>query len=1407
MKKIFSLFLSLLFVMGICFSAPVAVNVSAVNLSEIENSYMVPMDETVTKEVSSYTFCGEKGNLYFMINSKGFEETFYRVEIFSSPDYAKDTQVTGYASRYGEKGSVPFKLTWNFSEHPKGVYYGKCYTYVRSNGEEIIDDATIFEFTVELLENHNYENGESCKMCGYEIKNNFNYRFIGNEVAIEGYKGIETNVVIPEKLQGIAVTQILDNAFRGTNIKSITISDNVNAIGSHAFADCMYLEEINIGKGITEISNYAFAGCGSLKSVVIPGTVKTVGVGAFSYNEFLETVEMVDGTRAIRDSAFRNCYNLKSVVIPDTVVEFGSAIFEMSGAPVITYEVGTKAEEYVKENWMNGNPIPYSHEHKPDSEWLTEEEATCVDTGVTYRLCTLCGEIVERKMTPATGEHKFVNNTCIDCGKKKVTVKSLATPLVTASISAKGVIIKWDDVKNAEYYIVYRKTYNASTKKWSSWATFEKSYKGTSYTDASAELGEKYQYTVRAVAGTVRSSYKATPTVTYNLVPTVKIANDPKGIKVTWTTAANADGYTVYRSQYNAKTKKWSSWSNRGTAKANKTSWVDKSVTNNVQYKYTVRAVEGKFKSSYKASATTLYLITPTVKSSNTSTGIKVTWNKISNAKSYVIYRAQYNDDTAKWSSWKNLGTLKSSVTSYTDKNASSGIKYKYTVRAVNGKYKSAYVASADLIYLSMPTVKSSNASTGVKVSWSAVEGATQYEVYRSSYNAKTQKWSNWGKFKTINDGEVSCVDTAAKSGTNYKYTVRAVNNGSKSAYVSSATLLYLSEPKVTISAVDSGVKVSWSKVTNATTYGIYRSQLNEDTNEWSSWKGLLTVKSNVTSWTDNGVEEGVKYRYTVRAVNNKAKSSYKASNSLVFLNMPTVIVASTSGGIRVNWTQINNAASYSVYRSEYSVAENSWTSWFEVVSTTDTMWVDKNALKGIKYKYSVRAVNGDSMSAFMETVAVEGLLEEEDLEVNQPENMSTERKVDIYKTAINKAKNSAESVTLVKSGAVAYKGIAEFEGALASVKDQILDKLATDESNLKVQNTYINRSALPPAGMLCTLTENDVESAICEDVNDNYLVTVTAKNDSIGVISNLVTKEKFEGLFEEFAGLKINNAIFNYENVRTVAVVDKETGNLLSLKVYTPCIVDCVMALGSITEGNVKIGVEFIDEYAINDNYFDDVTSTESNHWTKSQIVDFYKTAVLDIKQNINAGYSKLEYQAVLESDFGAFNNVFTPVLEKNIVTEDSAQTEIFGKKTEEARNEFVPFELSDYSSVKVATKEELPNGNYKITIVMLDEESPLNKESSNLAKVSNSIVFVDSFETALESGSSASLVKEVNNCKIVYPEYLIVAEMTKEGRFVELYHATTADISFEYTLAVLGGISSMMKIQNNLIYTDFNY
>lgn len=101
-------------------------------------------------------------------------------------------------------------------------------------------------------------------------------------VLIERYIGNDTEVTVPEKLDGKTVTEIGDNAFRGyKHLTSITLSEHIVSIGAFAFADCSSLVSISIPDSVTSIGDSAFYYCKSLSSITIPDSVASIGNDAF----------------------------------------------------------------------------------------------------------------------------------------------------------------------------------------------------------------------------------------------------------------------------------------------------------------------------------------------------------------------------------------------------------------------------------------------------------------------------------------------------------------------------------------------------------------------------------------------------------------------------------------------------------------------------------------------------------------------------------------------------------------------------------------------------------------------------------------------------------------------------------------------------------------------------------------------------------------------------------------------------------------------------------------------------------------------------------------------------------------------------------------------------------------------
>ncbi len=199
----------------------------------------------------------------------------------------------------------------------------------------------------------------------------------------------------------------------------------------------------------------------------------------------------------------------------------------------------------------------------------------------------------------------------------------------------------------------------------------------------------------------------------------------------------------------------------------------------------------------------------------------------------------------------------------------------------------------------------------------------------------------------------------------------------------------------------------------------------------------------------------------------------------------------------------------------------------------------------------------------------------------------SKQEALDIYKKAVANARTKSTSVIRVKDGAINYKGIVE-AGALSSVASTLMGMfMAKDEASIKVKNENWKKSDLPDA---TALTLNGIQKITCEDKGNTYVITVVAKNatnpkanaDGVGAISGVIEESQITGAIGSVPGLALTNINIVYENVTTVATVDKATGNLLALNLNAPCVLglDAKLLLSSI-EG-AKVGIQVITEYKI---------------------------------------------------------------------------------------------------------------------------------------------------------------------------------------------------------------------------------
>ncbi len=380
------------------------------------------------------------------------------------------------------------------------------------------------------------------------------------------------------------------------------------------------------------------------------------------------------------------------------------------------------------------------------SDWVIDIDATVTTEGSKHKECTVCGETLETEVIPQL---------------------KTATPKVKAVNTIAGMKVTWNAVGGAVKYALYKRLGTAN-----SW-TYVTTMTGTSYVDNDTPLaGSYYVYTVKAYnsAGISSEYIKANCASVQRVVaPKTGAANAINGINVSWAKVAGANKYVVLR-----RIGTESTWKILGETTG--TAFLDKNVTAGIYYLYSIRAVNNTGYSEYDINKriTIQCILTPTVTATNLVNGIQVTWNAVTSATKYNVYRRVGGS-----SSWVLVGTT--TGTSLVDKGVTNGKYYVYSIRAINGTGYSAFDTNkTDTIQpITAPVTKVANKTTGVQVSWNKVTGATKYNVYRRLGGTSTWIYVGTTTGTTL-------LDKGVIKGKSYAYSIRAINGTGYSAYNSS---------------------------------------------------------------------------------------------------------------------------------------------------------------------------------------------------------------------------------------------------------------------------------------------------------------------------------------------------------------------------------------------------------------------------------------------------------------------------------------------------------------------------------------------------------------------------------------------------------------------------------------------
>jgi PKD repeat protein len=227
----------------------------------------------------------------------------------------------------------------------------------------------------------------------------FGYTIANGAISIAAYIGSGGAATIPSEINGLPVTNIVDNAFGYyTNLTSVTIPNSVTSIGAYAFVGCSSLTAITAEPGnpvfnsvngvlfdqsLTTLIQYpggligsyaipgsvinvganAFEDCTSLTSVTIPASVTDIGDYAFYDCTSLASVTISNSATSLGIEAFVYCASLTNATIPGNIADFGGEFYGCDNLTHVTIANGSTsiaANAFYSDTTLTSVTIPSS---------------------------------------------------------------------------------------------------------------------------------------------------------------------------------------------------------------------------------------------------------------------------------------------------------------------------------------------------------------------------------------------------------------------------------------------------------------------------------------------------------------------------------------------------------------------------------------------------------------------------------------------------------------------------------------------------------------------------------------------------------------------------------------------------------------------------------------------------------------------------------------------------------------------------------------------------------------------------------------------------------------------------------------------------------------------------------------
>ena len=339
--------------------------------------------------------------------------------------------------------------------------------------------------------------------------------------------------------------------------------------------------------------------------------------------------------------------------------------------------------------------------------------------------------------------------------------------------------------------------------------------------------------------------------------------------------------------------------------------------------------------------------------------GVSVNWSIVEGAGEYVVSRG--GEQAFEGRNAAHIARV--SKPPYMDSSPEliAGKTYSYFVQAINESGKSDYSCprAEGWMRLSKPTglLATDTLIDRIHVTWSAVDGATHYRVYRAeSIDGEKSAISDWQTATTFDD-------TGATPGATYFYFIAAAvdANGNRPSDYSIVEDGMKAVP-VTIDYLEIKGEASIASGGHAdyTVDAIYTDGHKVENVTPNNWE-IVGEGASVAGGRVTAAVVAENKSIVLKAVYTEGGKTATGEKAITIAAAKpaaprNVTATATAQGVVLAWDAVADAASYSIYRNGDAVGRVATSA---PGGNAPTVYTDVSAIPGVTYAYTVSAANG----------------------------------------------------------------------------------------------------------------------------------------------------------------------------------------------------------------------------------------------------------------------------------------------------------------------------------------------------------------------------------------------------------------------------------------------------------------